>query len=102
MTTQNGGMLHFIRKVFRIGKYKISRSLEKAWKSLDCTVEEGIKELSSICSVEVDMKNVKIQSVPQPRPFGKELLKSINLTLPDAVSSRGVQVDTRKKLIRHD
>ena len=97
---------HYVRKekrtrghVFAVMlAYKIVRYLSEGWKALDCKVEEGVKELNSICATDVLLGEVKYQSVPRPRPMGNDLLQAIQVTLPDAIPSRGVQVDTRKKL----
>ena len=97
---------HFVRKEKRTRghvfvamlAYKMVRYLKDAWKSLDITVEEGVHELASICATEVKIGDVGYQTVPQPRPMGKALLKAIDATLPEAIPSRNIEVATRKKL----
>jgi len=65
------------------------------------TVEEGIKELASICSVEVVSTDGQLsyQTIPEPRELGKTILAKTGISLPDAIPCRKVNVDTRKKLI---
>ena len=68
---------------------------------VELTVEEGIRELSSICSVEVVSPDGKLsyQTIPEPRELGKTLLVKTGMSLPDAIPSLNVNVDTRKKLV---
>ena len=35
--------------------YKIVQELAKRWRAIDVTVEEGIKELSTLCAIEIEM-----------------------------------------------
>ena len=98
---------HYVRKESRTRghvcsvmlAYKIIRYLADAWQGFDITVEEGINELASICSVEVSIGDAKYQTVPEPRLLGKQLLQAIQVELPEAIPSRGIHVATRKKLI---
>ncbi|MGA1871934.1 MAG: hypothetical protein ACMUJM_25740, partial [bacterium] len=63
-------------------------------------VEEGIKELASICSIEVVASDqASYQTVPEPRELGKTLLSKIGISLPDTLPCRNVKVVTRKKLV---
>jgi hypothetical protein len=65
------------------------------------TVEEGIRELASICSVEVVSPDGQLsyQTIPEPRELGKTLLAKTGMSLPDAIPCLNVNVDTRKKLV---
>ncbi len=78
--------------------YMISKYLNIKWKDVDATVEEGVKELSSIQIMKVKIKNESATVIPEPRPFGKMLLKRLSVRLPKTIRSRGVAVDTRKKI----
>ncbi len=97
---------HYVRKESRTRghvfgvmlAYKLVRYLKEAWKAFDLTVEEGIKELSSIDATEVIMGSTRFQTVPQPRPTGQQLLQAIEVVLPEALPSRGITVATRKTL----
>jgi hypothetical protein len=81
--------------------YQLAYQLRRLWYDVELTVEEGIKELASICSVEVVSPDGQIsyQTIPEPRELGKILLAKTGLTLPDAIPRRNANVDTRKKLI---
>ncbi|MBV6517849.1 MAG: IS1634 family transposase ISPph1 [Candidatus Brocadia fulgida] len=82
--------------------YLIIRRLRDAWKSFDLTVEEGLKQLTTICSVEVKVKGQKAhcQKIPHPRQQSRELLEALQVKLPEALPSRNLRVVTRKKLTR--
>src|SRR5918996_1541464 len=63
------------------------------------TIEEGIQELASICTVELTLVGqARCQVIPDPRPLGQQLLECLNITLPDAIPHRGITVATRKDL----
>jgi hypothetical protein len=80
--------------------YLFIDQLQKAWRDVELTVEEGIAELASICSLEIHMRDhVVCQTIPQPRPMGKTLLEKLNITLPQAIPSRKAIVATTKKLV---
>ena len=67
---------------------------------MEITVEEGIKELDSICAMIINYSGTaQCQSIPKPRPLGQELLKKAGITLPTAIPFKNVKVDTRKKLV---
>ncbi|MBE7547043.1 MAG: hypothetical protein HS127_07925 [Planctomycetia bacterium] len=40
--------------------YMIIRRLRRAWKNFDLTVEEGLAQLTTICSMEVTIKGQKL------------------------------------------
>ncbi len=79
--------------------YLIVQELAKRWNKLDTTVEEGIKELSTLCvtNVLVD-KHATCNLVPKPRQALAELLKLADVKIPSALPSKGILVSTRKKL----
>ena len=79
--------------------YLIAYHLRRLWQEIEVTIEEGIDELSSLCATEVIIGDVHVQTVPAPREQGKLLLKRANVTLPDAIPCRKVNVFTRKKLV---
>ena len=97
---------HFVRKESRTRghvfgvmlAYKLARYLKEAWKPFDITVKEGIHELSSIDATEVIMGSTRYQTIPTPRPLGQQLLQALEVTLPEALPSRGISVATRKPL----
>lgn len=79
----------------------ILRRLRRAWVGFDLTVEDGIRQLATICSMEVKVKGQKAhcQKIPRPRQQSRELLEALQIKLPEALPSRNLRVVTRKKLL---
>jgi len=80
--------------------YLIAYELRRLWCNIEVTIEEGIQELTCLCATEAIIGDVPIQTIPEPREQGKQLLKAANVTLPDAIPCRNVNVHTRKKLVQ--
>lgn len=79
--------------------FMIEHQLRQRWRDLDVTVEEGVAELSSICALKIKISNqAAYQTIPEPRPLGKQLLKKLDIKLPPAFPSLGAIVHTRKIL----
>lgn len=80
--------------------YLIIRRLRDAWAGFDLTVEGGLEQLATICSMEVKVKGQKArcQKIPRPRQQSRELLEALQIKLPEALPSRNIRVVTRKKL----
>ena len=80
--------------------YLIIRRLRDAWASFDLTVEGGLEQLATICSMEVTVKGqtARCQKIPRPRQQSRELLEALRIKLPEALPSRNIRVVTRKKL----
>ena len=78
--------------------YFISKHLREKWADIDITVEEGIQELSTICSTETCVGTVTYNRIPEPRKLGSQLIKALDITLPHAIPCQGIKVATRKKL----
>jgi transposase len=80
--------------------YLLVQELANCWRELDITVEEGIHELTTLCTTQVSVKgNPLLHNVPCPRPSVQQLLDAAQIELPNKIASRGVQVSTRKKLV---
>ena len=80
--------------------YLLAYHLRRCWSDVELTVEEGIAELASICTMALIMPNhVTCQIIPEPRPLGKRLLERVDVTLPDAIPHRNISVVTRKQLV---
>lgn len=79
--------------------YMITRYLKENWKKLDLTVEEGIKELSTISSDIIQIGDKKINKIPKPRKLGEQLLSALDLKLPEGIEHKNIKVATRKKLV---
>lgn len=79
--------------------YQIARHLQQAWAGFDLTVEEGLRDLSTLCSIEVVVKDqTSVQRIPTPRSTSAQLLKSLDIQLPGALPFLNARVVTRKKL----
>ena len=80
--------------------YMIVRRLRQAWAGFDLTVEGGLEQLATICSMEVKVKGQKAhcQKIPRPRQQSRELLEALQIKLPEVLPSRHIRVVTRKKL----
>ena len=80
--------------------YMIIRILRGAWQKFDLTVEEGLKQLSTLCSMEMKVKNQALcLKIPRPRERSRQLLKALDIRMPLALPHRKVRVVTRKKLV---
>jgi transposase len=78
--------------------YLIAYELRRQWTELEMTIEEGIAELASISTVFVGIAGAKCQTIPEPRPHGQQLLQELDITLPDAIPHRNVQIRPRKQI----
>ena len=79
--------------------YMIIRKLREAWAPFDMTVEEGLKQLSTLCSMEIKVKDHgSCLKIPRPREKSRELLKALDVRMPTVLPHREVRVVTRKKL----
>jgi transposase len=79
--------------------YLIIAELARCWRDLDVTVNEGIKQLDTLCATQLLVKGeVRCNQIPQPRPLLQQLLKAAQVTLPEVLPSRGVTVTTKKRL----
>ena len=73
--------------------------LEQAWRSLDVTVEEGLKKLSPLCALETVIgPESGYLFVPKPRDSVADLFKALRLTPPETLPRRQGKVDTKRKL----
>jgi len=81
--------------------YMIIRILRSAWRKFDLTVEEGLKQLSTLCSMEMKVKNQALcLKIPRPRENSRQLLKALDIRMPIVLPHRKVRVVTRKKLVK--
>ncbi len=78
--------------------YIIIHELQNLWAEMDLTVEEGIKELSSIDSLEIKIGEISYQQIPQPRERGEQLLGLAHVNLPYMLPCNNVNVATKRKL----
>jgi len=79
--------------------HRIIQELQKCWAQENLTVQEGIKELSSLCVTEVIVNDtVKDQLVPEGRDQVKKLLDLAKVELPKKLRYTGRIVSTKKTL----
>lgn len=78
--------------------YLIAYELRRQWAELEMTIEEGIAELASIDTVFVEIGGTTCQTIPEPRPLGQQLLQELDMTLPDAIPHRHVNICPRKQI----
>jgi transposase len=79
--------------------YLIIRALKRAWKDIDLTVEESIKELDRICAMQLSVKGGECcLRIPEPSAVAKELLNALDVNLPLMLPKSMANVDTKKKL----
>jgi len=80
---------------------KVRRQLERAWWSLEVTVEEGLLQLEQLCVMELvhpKTGEVVARQLPQPSSLQQQLLAALKLNLPTTVPQAEVSVGTRKKI----
>lgn len=79
--------------------YMLVAELARDWQALDLTVEEGIRELSTLCMTEVIIAgNARIKEVPTPRASIQGLLQAAGVRLPKVLPYPGGSVSSKKKL----
>lgn len=81
--------------------YKILRRLRSAWKGFDLTAQEGVDQLSTICSMELKVRGEgTCLQIPKPRKELEKLLEALDVSIPSVLPHREVPVVTRKKLTK--
>jgi hypothetical protein len=79
--------------------YLIRRELQRAWSSLDLTVEEGLDALKTLCSMTITLGDgYSLHQVPTPRAQSQDLLNALQIQIPPALPSRTLRVATKRKL----
>lgn len=79
--------------------YRIIQELAKRWSHLNLTVQEGIQQLTTLCSEEVMINGRPYcHKIPQPDKALQKLFDAAGVRLPGALPNKGVRVLTKKKL----
>jgi transposase len=79
--------------------HRLIQELQQCWAEENLTVEEGIKQLSSLCVTEVLVNGtIKDQLVPEARSQVKRLLELAKVQMPKKLRYTGSIVATRKQL----
>lgn len=81
--------------------YKIERHLRNAWTDMNITVSEGISALEQITTNIITIGNTKTAIVPKPNDLCEQLLKRINVKLPEVIAYKENHVNTKRKLTKN-
>jgi len=76
----------------------LQRELERCWRELNITVEEGLDELGAICALQVRIGDAAVDTIPKPAPRAAALLEKADVSLPSALPAAKARVHTKKKL----
>ena len=75
--------------------YMIIQELNRLWKGIEITVEEGLKHLTTLTELDMLFPNgLKISSIPSPSAQNKELLEAAGITIPPYLASNDITVAT--------
>ena len=95
--TQNSTRGHVLTVMLA---YMIVKYLQQAWNEFDLTVEEGLKQLSSLTSIEMKIKDHQsVLKIPTPREQSRKLLDALDIRMPSALPYKDISVVTRKQLV---
>ena len=79
--------------------FLIRRELSRAWEGLNVTVEEGLAQLATLCSMEVKVEGgASCLRIPTPRDGSSALLKAASVRATEVLPHLETRVVTRKKL----
>jgi hypothetical protein len=79
--------------------YLLRCTLARAWAGLDLTVEEGLRQLTTLCTTEVRFPDGKVcLTVPTPRDSVATLFATADVTPPTALPRNHASVATKQKL----
>jgi hypothetical protein len=77
----------------------LRRELERAWRGLDLTVEEGLAELATLCAHEIVLPTGSgCLTVPKPRPSLLALFNALAIPPPETLPRSSAHAATKKKL----
>ena len=79
--------------------YLIRRELSREWAGLNVTVEEGLAQLATLCSMQVKVEGGgSCLRIPAPRPASAALLKAASVRMPEVLPHLATRVVTRHSL----
>jgi hypothetical protein len=79
--------------------YLIRRELSQAWEGLNVTVEEGLAQLATLCSMEVKVEGgASCLRIPTPRDGSVALLQAASVRAPEVLPHLETRVVTRRTL----
>jgi len=75
--------------------YMILQELNKLWKGIEITVEEGLKHLSMLTEQRIVFSNgLEMSAIPSPSEQNEKLLKAAGIKLPPYLTNSAVNVAT--------
>jgi hypothetical protein len=75
------------------------RAPRRAWAGLNVTVEEGLAQLATLCSMEVKVEGGgSCLRIPEPRPASAALLKAASVRMPEVLPHLATRAVTRHTL----
>jgi transposase len=81
--------------------YLVVRELARRWQAIDLTVEEGVRELHTLCTQEIRFRGRTLtHRIPDPNPQQQLLLTAANVKLAKITARPSDVVATRKPLPR--
>jgi len=79
--------------------YLIIKELERCWKEIDLTVDEGIDILKSFQTIDLSVReNSVVRKIPTPNKITKQLFELLDIQIPELLPSAQANVATRKKV----
>ena len=79
--------------------FLIRRELSQAWQGLNVTVEEGLAQLATLCSMEVKVEGgASCLRIPTPRDGSVALLQAASVRAPEVLPHLETRVVTRRTL----
>ena len=79
--------------------YLIVKELEKCWKELDLTAEEGVDILKAFQTVDLVVNDKEVtRKIPRPNSTTQKLFQLAQITIPQQIPTSNEVVVTRKKL----
>jgi len=79
--------------------YVVRRQLSRAWAELNVTVEEGLAQLATLCSMEVKVEGGgSCLRIPGPRPASAALLEAASVRMPEVLPHPETRAVTRHSL----
>jgi transposase len=76
--------------------YMIIQELDRRWKHLYLTVEEGLRSLATLTLIKISYGDKSFQQIPEPRDNNKAMLEATNVILPKILPKSSAHVVTRK------
>ena len=79
--------------------YRIVRHLRQCWRSIDCTVQEGLDALATPTSIEVHIAGrASCIQIPSPRDGLRQMFEAAGISVPAALPFPPAAVSTKRNL----